>query len=485
MAAWLWFFAALVGCRNSAPNAGKGVDTQGPAHSPPAAPVLVMWTIDTLSESAANATNLCGLLTTAVAPYGLDAACLEGAVAPSSWTLESSVRTHWPTHASGAKRASMLPDCDDEPALARVVHGLGGRYALGVDNAAIDDAMERAQCSGLSPWQNGADFSAWAVDEGDYPEQLAVGEANRPARLALDQLLEWTRTGEPAAAWLLDFEGGGHVPRCFDDPKDDGCAQFWDYALANGLADAGDDPAERFASLLFWTDLIRHLKADPARGEMRNAAWTTTLAAAEAWQDSLVVPRLQVLLSGLAAQGRLADLQLVVYGDHGEAPCIDPLVGAGDDVVGDCSHGEFPSEWTARVPVVTIPASIADRWTEGGWVPTEGEAWSTTRLAYAFAGDYAGIPSDWPEPEAVGQATSLACFDSLQPVSDYGLRVLSDASVRCTQGECGTFTWISPVNPDDKPEPQASPDPALLALTAPEWGGETWFSAACHGTVED
>lgn len=450
---------------------------------PPLSPVLVYWTVDTLGATAADATSFCAALQNTVAPYGLDAACVDGGVSPSSWTLESSVRTHWPTHAAGAGRGDMMPACDDDPLLARVVHGLGGAYAVGIDNAAVDDPNERPECSGVSPWQNGADAYFWALDELEYDEQLGVGEESRPARLALEQLLEWSAKGGPAAAWLLDFEGGGHVPRCYDTPGDPACAAIWDYAVAHGYADAGDDPAATFTSFLFWTTMLRGLKVDPDRAELAEPFWDTTLSTAATWQDSLVFPRLRVLLDGLAAQGRLDDLQLVVYGDHGEAPCVDPLVGEAD--VGDCSHGEFPSEWTARVPVATVPASMAARWEAAGWIGGATEPWSTVRLAYATAADYGGVPDDWPEPEPVGQATSLACFDSLQQVTWYGLRVLGADTIRCSEGDCAAFAWEEPADEHDAPTPLADPPAALAALAEPDWGGDDWFTAACEGRVGD
>lgn len=448
-------------------------------------PIVLVWFIDTLGERAAEEIDYCGSIASVVAEYGLDVDCHAGGVPASSWTLESTVRVSWPSHTVGPARASLTPACDEDPVYARVAAAIGGRYTFGADNAQIDAAFDRKTCDGgaRSPWSNGTTTYYTADDDVPYQEQYQSNDALRPAHLALDDVLTWAREGEPAVALVNSFEGGGHSPRCWEDPESAPCVATWDYAVARGVVDAGEDKVVAFQDMLRWIDLFdaaqQDTETDPS--ELRTLFWQSTLEAASNWRDQLSVPRLRTLLDGLRDAGRLGDLQLILLGDHGESPCSDLLVEAGRD----CSHGDAPNDWTNHVPVYFVPASMGQRWSTQGWIGDATVPWSLTRIPYALMADHeVALPGEWPEPEPLGQATAWACFDGMGLATEYGMRVEGGASVRCNGAACGAFEWREMVDEQDTPAAIAAPT-SLTPLLGPVGGYQNWFQATCHGAVVD
>lgn len=455
---------------------------------PPGSPVVVVWVIDTLGELASEEIGYCTQFQELAATYDMDVDCRAGGVAPSSWTVESTQRIAWPEMNQGALRASVQPPCEGEASFATIAHALDGKYVFGYDNAQLDEPFQRPYCDGdaTSGWENGADAFFVMSGDIDYVDQIEMDENSRAARVGLEQAIEWSEEGKVTFAYLNNFEGGGHSPRCFEDPYSAACDTTWTYMVSKGLVAESDNRYERFVDIELWADLFNQARVETEipEADVQTLFWDTMLESGVDFRDSLVLPRLDRLLSALKEQGRLDDLQLVMLGDHGESPCATELVREGRD----CSHGAEPNNWTTRVPAFFFPASMGQRWEANGWVGDLDVPWSTTVIPYALADDYkVDRPTSWPEPEPLGTGTSLTCFEGLSLQHRYGLRVKGNQSLHCSTARCGGFDWQPFTDEHDVPAPIAteSLDPDLSVLLDTYGNDANWFIAACDGQVED
>ena len=78
--------------------------------------MVVFFSIDTLGQTLANQTDLCGDMRGLSAFVGLSTACVEGGIAPSSWTGEAHTRLLWPMNRHGTARANQYPTCGQRSA---------------------------------------------------------------------------------------------------------------------------------------------------------------------------------------------------------------------------------------------------------------------------------------------------------------------------------------------------------------------------------
>lgn len=159
--------------------------------------VVVHRTIDTLGAEAADQGAWCDTL----AAHGLDAACVPGALPPSTWTYESLARMLWPEMNVG--EAELNPPCETTGAV------IGDR-------------------DGASPWTRESDEVFQASE--DLDEAVTAPEGDLPVRDAINTLLRETADGAGVVAFLNDYRAGGHGPRCWyatDDPR---CDAMWAFA---------------------------------------------------------------------------------------------------------------------------------------------------------------------------------------------------------------------------------------------------------------
>ncbi len=455
----------LLGAYLAACNRGEESDTP----AAPTAPVVVYFVVDTLGASAAAETDFCAVVSSVAGAHGLEAACVSDALAPSSWTGESHVRMLWPEHLIGSRRRAEVPDCDTRSVLATIAEATGGPYVVGAQNSVIG-AVEAGTCrSGQNPWLVGADEVHRGERDGD----------DSPVADGITDLLAATAAGGPAAALLNSVEAGSHLPRCADDATTASCQGLYALAVEYGQANP-DLPDERRAA--WWADgqhTFRFFGEVQSRGDVARAAPLVAGTIRErilGHQARTVVDRLEALIGGLQEQGRLDDLTLVVLSDHGENPCFaDPMSGQVN-----CAHTGAPTEWTASVPVVVVPASRAAEWRAGGLLGGEGAPWSTSALAWGLI-DAAGVvpPSTWPEPPTPGVATSWSCRPQSRTAGGprwSALHVSEQGSLRCSEGRCGAWTWGALAGPTAVPSPLAAVPPEL----APYAGPPDWSTNACQ-----
>jgi len=497
-----WSLAGCDGCRRPADETGPGSPPETDCDSgvcpetgdsvPPVPytllaedPIVVFWLWDTLGDLAAEQLETCAELGTIAGAYGLDVDCRAGGVAPASWTVESTARMLWPTHNIGAKRAAIIPDCDDLSFPARAAQAYEAPFIVGIDNAMIDFAVDADDCDGLGPaWMTGA--TSWHVADrlSSLQEQVETPEEERPMGLGLAELLEQAEAGGPVFALFNSFEGGGHTPRCYPDPGSVSCKLIWSLARGADLIEDGADPYTTWLDSELWHEIMSVARetTDLDEQTLRDTFWNSMIEMAEYGQDEIQLGRVERLLAGLQAAGRLDDLILVIGADHGESPCADVLLHDGRD----CSHGNFPNDFTARVPTYIMPAEVGARWEEAGYVGAPGQAWSMANLAYAFWSEVASpLPADWPQQEPVGTATNLTCYLRMDLAHNWGLRVKGESSVRCAAGICGGYEWRRMVDQHDAPAALDEIPTELQGLDQPMEGYGSWFAAACNGVVED
>lgn len=454
----LWVL--LVACHGS---------EESDASNAPTSPVVVYFVVDTLGASAAAQTGLCEVVSAVARAHGTDAACVGDAVAPSSWTGESHVRMLWPEHLAGTRRRTDQPDCDAQSMMAAIAAGTGGTYVIGAQNSVLG-GLDSAPCrDGQNPWFVGADVVHRGEREGD---DSPVGEG-------IVDLLAATASGAPAVALLNSVEAGAHLPRCSDDASTPSCSGLFDLAVEYGFVPA-DLPAERRAA--WWADGKNTFRFFARVQRERDVARAAPLVAGTiherilAHQARTVVQRLEELVGGLQAQGRLADLTLVVTSDHGENPCFaEPVLGQVN-----CAHTGAPTEWTAAVPVAVVPASRAGEWQASGLVGGDGVPWSTTALAWGLT-ESAGVapPSAWLEAPRLGVATSWSCMEQSRTSdgpSRFGLHVSESGSLRCADGTCGAWSWTTFSDPLAVPVPLDTIPAELVAYAGPP----DWATNACR-----
>lgn len=407
-----------------------------------AEPVTVVWfTADTLGATAAREAGTCERLAALVADYGLELACLDGAVPPAPWTLESHVRTLWPDHLAGDLARRRSPSCDSRSVLAEIADRHDGDVVVGLDNPMFTKRIDNDEwCGAELPWARGAAASFTIGELDGSLAEADIAEADRPVHLAIDAILGRVAEGDSVAALLNAYEPGGHQPRCWFAPDTEACAALWDLAIDAGIATAADDPTELFREEGFKDKLIdaasEVLADDPER--VRWMFWQSMLEAIEHWRGEMLEERLRRLLDGLRDADRLGTLTLIVTSDHGENPCVvEPVTGNGN-----CAHIGMPTEFTANVPVYVAPATAAEAWRDAGLVGDAAAPWSLANLAWGLAGHE--VPGDWPEPEPVGVATAWEC-----DFRRAGLRVDGDVALRCSGDACEATTWGVPTDRDD------------------------------------
>lgn len=465
--------------------AADGGGTSG-VYDVPDAPIVVFWTIDALSSTAAGAVDLCGRFQSQLSGYGLDALCLQGAVTPSSWTIESHVRLFWPTHTIGAKRSSITPDCEDKPYLKVIADRYGGAYFFGAENSKFGQAADLADCGGVSPWVDDAD-QWWITPDVTPQEQAEIPLDDRPPWKAIGALLDETAKGRAATMFLNDFEAGGHMPRCWWNPDTEACTRIYDLAVSLGVVDESMSPYDAFLAPGFWQDLQEYTRDDDrvtSKTLVSDFDASINEQVDGLWRDR-TEPRIARLLDGLKAQGRLDDLVLVITGDHGEAPCAPQVI----TNERDCSHGHVPSEWTAAVPLMISPPEAAYQLIDDGWLPPDGTPFSSMRISYGLTDLLTGaIPDTWPEPEPIGEATSWVCYEHTVNRNRMGMKLIGDQTMRCTAGGCGFYSWDLPIvdieaGPRVLNRNEVSPEIMEFAESAPEY--QSWFTKACMGEATD
>lgn len=432
--------------------------------------VVVVFSVDTLGLTMANQTGWCERVTTIVGEHGLDLACLDGAVAPSSWTAESHTRVLWPQHTSGSRRRAESPECETPSVLETIRDSTGGVYLWGADNSVLSE-NEHNGCDWFrSGFTQGADES-WETGL-DSVKMPAVPEEDRPVTHAIEALERWLPHQDRSVTLFVNsVEPGGHEPRCWQDPSTDACEALWSVAVDARIVSADADRVSTWLDREFYERLLHYttVKHPDEVGRWRPLFWQTATESVEAFREEKFDDRLRRILDAVAAEGRLDDLRLVVFSDHGENPCV--LRGLGDDTL-NCGHNGLTTEYTGFVPVYVAPASLAERWTDLGLV---GSPWSAVNLAHGLL-DSVDVPrpADWPEPTPAGTALSWTCQGPDDGVVT-GIAVRGDDSIRCRGGTCAASTFVVPTDEAHEPVPLAEVPTEL----APYGEAPDWFSVAC------
>jgi hypothetical protein len=451
-----WFVAALAACRGSEPGEPEP-GTLGPR-------IVVYWTVDTLGATAAREAGWCNRIGRVLSERGISSTCPDGAVAPGSWTSESHTRLLWPEHSAGPLRAENAPDCGTTSALRVAADALGADLVFGGDNPALYGETE--VCADGPRFTREADVAF--ESPGNIGMNVTRPEEERAARKALEEARQRIAAGDPVVLFLNDLEAGGHVPRCWYDPALPACEELWAFAVDRGLVDAAADPEVEYLRDGFWKDVGAAVGAlpDDEAAPIRGTLWETLLDAVDTFSSQTTEARLADLLATVAEAGREDELLLVMLADHGENPCIRmPFTN-----VMNCEHGDLPTDFTARVPVLIAPAGAAEAWTSGGLV-SDGAPWAAANLAWGLV-DEAGAspPASWPDPEPVGGASSWYCRETQAS----GLRVEGEASLRCVGASCGAWEWSEPDGIGWTPV-------ALPEIPGDLVGFRTTFQEACGG----
>jgi hypothetical protein len=430
--------------------------------------IVVYWTVDTLGTHAARVTDWCGFLRGVAGEHGLDAACLEGAVSPSSWTAEAHTRILWPEHRVGSHRARLSPACDAVSVFSALVDERGGRWLFGSDNPLFGfDAAGVATCGDSRSWTAGS--HAWWVAPGPIQASVQIPAEERAVEAAIDAVLEQAGRHRPLAVYLNDIEAGGHSPHCWYDPTSPACEAWWQIGVEAGLVAADDDRVAAWLDASFERDIVAAAKDATDPLVLRDMAFALTVDGIAHFRAERFAPRLERLLAGLEERDRLDDLVLVIAGDHGENPCIS--LSFGTDV--QCSHGGRTTEWTGLVPVFVLPGDVASRWEAAGLTGDAQRPWSLSNVSWGLLAEgETAPPPAWPSPEPPGTATSWSCKDDAG-----GVRVVGDVSLRCALEQCAAWTWGEPDDPQDDPTPLAAIPPELADF-APE-GQPNWFATVC------
>lgn len=492
-----WFApAALVACTastgspDSAPpprsvttptaTSGSTTDTDPttePTQPPQAiAPIVVVWSLDTTSATVAAAVDLCARVAATAAPYGLDVACRDGAIAPSTWTIESHLRFLYPMHQTAPGHGTVWPACDEKSSLAALAEALDGRYYAGVENNVFN--VVQPPCDDDSnAWFHGAE-QYWM---GGVVPDTVDDVLSDPVGKAIDAMDDALTSEEAVVLWLNDFLVGGHVPRCYLEPSDPGCGPAWEKAVGYGLVQPGDDRQQAWLELfaLMVPLLEKEAAAEGNYDELRELAWGTIVESANRQVDAHFLVRLDQLLAKVDAAGRMPDLTLVLVGDHGEAPCIEVPF---EPELTQCAHAGLPSEWTGPVPFMVAPATLADAWHDDGLLGGPDQVWSLNALPWALYGTLGvTVPDDWPEPPSPGTAVSWFCRDGQREATGGVFSSDDDAMLLCGVEACVPFTNLVPEHPLHRPTPLAEVPAALVEYTLPTSDHPHRFGAICAG----
>ncbi len=438
--------------------------------------IVVIFSVDTIGQAMANRTDMCGEMTALTANYGLDVACLDGAIAPSSWTGESHARFLWPQDIEGARRALQYPKCGDESVLGTIKDGTRGKYFYGADNSVLSGSGK--DICGITRTQFTQDTDQEFETSLTTDKLVDVPEEDRPAHHAIDAFVDAIGPSSGASVLFLNaVEPGGHEPRCWFDPYSQACSALWDVATNAGLADPDADRRSTWTDPDFYARFTRlfGVKREDREAEWRPLFWDAIDEAVVYFRAQMFEDRLRRVLDAIRDAGRLGDLRLVVLGDHGENPCV--LRGLGDQTL-NCGHNGLPTEYTAFVPVFVTPASLAGDWTDKGLIGDSATPWSTVNLAFGMV-DSVGltVPGDWGQMEPVGTATSWTCKgpDGTSPLS--GIHVEGEAAMRCHQGACEASGFTLPTDETYEPAVLSTVPDGLQAFAGPP----DWFSDACAG----
>jgi hypothetical protein len=458
----------LLGC-----NRGRSDSDEAPALVPER-PILVYWTIDTLGKRASDEVGYCGFIQERAGAHGVEVACLDGAIPPSSWTGESHLRTLWPNHMAEGLRGTQHPICESASSLETLARSREGSWLFASDNSFSYKPDSEICADGGWGWIQ-------RVDESFLPEENAsprLPEADQPVHEGIGRVLERAASGEAMSVYLNDFHSGGHWPRCWFAPDTEACTALYQYGLDAGLTD-GTDPVEDWLDKRFRNNVLNAgyeaNAADP--GPFRDIVWQTMIESILHFRAEMFEVRLERLLSGLEEADRLDDLVLVVAGDHGENPCVPSL----DGTEINCDHARTPTEYTGNVPVFVSPPELADEWERAGFVGDADRVWSLANVSYALMDSFGEAPpADWPEMEPVGRATSWSClFEFVSAV-----RVKGDESMRCEGEACIALSWGLPDGAAHEPAPLDTIDAELAAFGQAVGDFPNWAEAACAEDVK-
>lgn len=414
--------------------------------------VVVYWTVTSLGTRVASELDWCQDLRDMAATAGTSVACLKGAIPPSQSTTESHLRALDPMASVGSARAELAPSGDEI---------LVTRWIAGERDLAHVVALDSPSLASAS-WGSADELFLASNPDGQ-----------RPVDAGIDAILEHTARGDGVAALLNEAEAGGNRPRCWFDPDAPACAALWDFGVEHGAIDPAGDPADVWLHPDTWDAVEAVIGQVDAgtRDAIRPAYWGTVVHSAEWYTVTSFQVRLARLLDGLAEQGRLEDLVLVITGDHGQSPCfVDPLTG-----VVDCEHGDA-NDFSARVPAYVFPAVVGEVWAERDYVGSVRVPWSTVNLAYGLVqATHVDTPDDWPRMERAGAATTWSCDGDAR-----GLRVVGDVSLRCAGAACGVWEWGDPDDLAWTPTPWGEVPDSLVPYGETADGGATWFERACR-----
>lgn len=442
----------------------------------PTEDLVVLLSVDTLGQAAARDTDWCGHLTDLFGEYDLTVACLDGAVSPASWTGEAHTRVLFPSHLQGSGRALHAPACGAVPLLGTVQAQIGGRYLFGSDNMVLSSSGMESCTLTQTQWAQGTDRYD---DTHEEPEVLAlIDEADRPVHHMLDAWEREVRSDGAVELFLNVLEPGGHEPRCWMDPETPACDELWDVAASHGIWEPDADRRDT------WLDPHAYAKFQALFGERladeelrwRDLFWRTTTEAITYHRATFFDDRLRRVLDATRDAGRLGDLHVVIFGDHGENPCV--ARGLGDANL-NCGHNGIPTEFTALVPVFVSPASMAEEWEERGFVGDDARPWSTGNLGFGLAHTFgAAPPAEWGEMEPPGSATSWTCKTPEASGGASGIRVQGQAAIRCIAGVCEATSFVLPTAPTALSAPvDPAPEGLQAWMVAPDW-----FTEACVET---
>lgn len=435
--------------------------------------ITIVITVDTLSLAMANEVGLCTDLQALVGEYGLDLACMEGAVAPSSWTGESHARFLFPQNNIGKRRSLPEPPCGQDSVLGTIRKENGGFYIFGTDNLMLGDSSKEPCGWGHTAFTQGAD-KVWETALSPR-EIVGVAESERPVSGALDSFEKQLNSAHGVQMFLNFVEPGGHEPRCWSTPTSAACEELWQIAVNNGLADATADRVETWLSDDFNAKIVRlfAVTKQDQESRWRPLFWSMIEDAVNSLKGPRLFDRLRRILDATREAGRLGDLKLVIVGDHGENPCV--LRGLGDESL-NCGHLGLPSEYTAFVPVYTSPAAIAQRWVDTGIAGEGGKVWSLSNMAHGLVAEVGlPVPEDWPATEPVGTATSWIC-EGPEGSGQSGVHIEGELAARCRHGTCDVATFRLPTDGLSTSQPlDEVPENFASWISEPDW-----FTTACR-----
>ena len=417
--------AALTGC--------KGIgDTSS---------VVVYFSVDTLGQAMANETGWCARLTDLLGEYDLSLACVEGGVAPSSWTGESHTRMLWPQHMAGRLRANHYPECGEASVLEEISTATRGGYLFGADNGVLSSSG-KGRCGAFrSLFTQGTD-KRWETSTGAW--QLPdIPEAERPAYEVISSYEDHIEKNTSVQLFVNAMEPGGHAPRCWFNPGTPACDELWEVLVYAGVVAAGADRRAAWLGQQGPNALNSRLQGvlSDQEARWRELMWEVIRQSVDNFEEPTVDYRLRRILDATEEAGRLHDLRLVILGDHGENPCIDR--GFDTDTLA-CGHNGVTTAYTGFVPVFLSPAGLADQWRDLGLVGAADAPWSTANLAYGLMASVdLPIPSGWPASDPAGVAASWNCLHADRS-GPGGVHIHGDKAMRCQNGVCEASTFSIP-----------------------------------------